>query len=462
MLSKLDKRILLGIVLAYFIVFASFTALRHYTFQTQTWDMAAFVQTFWNTIHGKIMFNNLEEVPNHLGLHWTPFLFLLIPGYLLFPSPYYLLIIQTLALALGAIPLYLLAKKHLGKTNWAALATGAYLLYPSLHWVNTFDFHELTFLAPILITAIYFFEEKKWLWAGIFFALSAAVREDAIPVVIFVALYFLFRSKLGFEKSWWKLDRKIAVLIAVTGIIYLALTLAVFMPAFTEGKLIRFDRYQHLGETPGEAIKNAVAQPMLIAETIFTPEKIRYFLWLFAPLAFLPLASGWALAMLLPGLAENLLTNFSFQFSGNYQYDSVIIPVMLVCLIYGLKNILSRWPAKEKVVFWILAGAILIAFLVRSPISPINSPWQLLQNRPEWKAYRELVKMVPPEATVAAYTNLVPHLSHREHAYMIGREKQPVEVVIADTADIFGFPSQEAFQKYIDSSISKTTNLPED
>ncbi len=415
------------------------------------------MQTFWNTIHGKIMFNNLEEVPNHLGLHWTPFLFLLIPGYLLFPSPYYLLIIQTLALALGAIPLYLLAKKHLGKTNWAALATGAYLLYPSLHWVNTFDFHELTFLAPILITAIYFFEEKKWLWAGIFFALSAAVREDAIPVVIFVALYFLFRSKLGFEKSWWKLDRKIAVLIAVTGIIYLALTLAVFMPAFTEGKLIRFDRYQHLGETPGEAIKNAVAQPMLIAETIFTPEKIRYFLWLFAPLAFLPLASGWALAMLLPGLAENLLTNFSFQFSGNYQYDSVIIPVMLVCLIYGLKNILSRWPAKEKVVFWILAGAILIAFLVRSPISPINSPWQLLQNRPEWKAYRELVKMVPPEATVAAYTNLVPHLSHREHAYMIGREKQPVEVVIADTADIFGFPSQEAFQKYIDSYLNSGT-----
>jgi hypothetical protein len=40
---------------------------------------------------------------------------------------------------------------------------------------------------------------------------------------------------------------------------------------------------------------------------------------------------------------------------------------------------------------------------------------------------------------------------------MIGREKQPVEVVIADTADIFGFPNQDAFQKYIDSYINSGT-----
>ena len=119
-----DKKILLGLILAYFIVFSSFTALRHYTFQTQTWDMGAFVQTFWNTIHGKIMFNNLEEVSNHLGLHWTPFLFLLVPGYFLFQSPYYLLLVQTIALALGAIPLYWLAKKYLLKTGWAALVAG--------------------------------------------------------------------------------------------------------------------------------------------------------------------------------------------------------------------------------------------------------------------------------------------------------------------------------------------------
>ena len=229
------------------------------------------------------------------------------------------------------------------------------------------------------------------------------------------------------------------------------------MPAFTEGKLIRFDRYQHLGETPSQAIKNLIIQPSLALRTIFTPDKIRYIVWLFAPLALLPLASGKALLMLVPGLAENLLTDFSFQFSGNYQYDSVIIPVIFVCLIYGLKNILRKWPEKEKVFFWILAITATLGFLTRSPISPLHFPWEILKNRPEWSAYREMIKLVPAEATVAAYTNLIPHLSHREHAYMIGHEKQPVDVVLIDTADSFGFPNQKTFQKYIDSYLNSGT-----
>ena len=44
----------------------------------------------------------------------VPVLFLTAPVYALFPDPKTLLLLQTLALGLGALPLYLIAKKRIG------------------------------------------------------------------------------------------------------------------------------------------------------------------------------------------------------------------------------------------------------------------------------------------------------------------------------------------------------------
>src|SRR3989344_3752987 len=125
-----DARTKIAIITLYVVVFGAFTSFRHYNFYTQTWDMGAFVQTMWNTTQGRIMFNNIEEVHNTLGVHMSPWLFALVPGYLLFQSPYYLLIVQTIALALGAIPAYLLAYHILRKKSYALAFATNYLLYP--------------------------------------------------------------------------------------------------------------------------------------------------------------------------------------------------------------------------------------------------------------------------------------------------------------------------------------------
>lgn len=437
------KRILLGVVLLYVIVFGTITALRHYNFQTQTWDLAAFVQTFWNTTQGRIMFNNIEQASNHLGVHWTPWLFVLIPGYFLFSTPYYLLIIQTIALAAGAFPLYFLALRVLQKKNLALLIAAGYLLYPSLHWVNTFDFHEVSFLIPLLLTAFYFLESERWWWAGLFLTLSASVREDAIPVILFVGLYFLARKK-------WK----VGLITMALAFIYLVLVLKIFMPSLAGGELLRFDRYYNLGATPGEAIKNVLTNPTLVAKTIFTLPKIKYLLVLFLPVAFLPFFSGFAFLLLIPGLAENLLTYFPLQFSGTYQYDSLLIPGIFIATIYGLKKIIEKWPSKEKLVKWVLIAAMAIGFVIRSPISPVTFPIELFKFNPTWEAYRKLVGMVPDNASVAAPTNLIPHLSNREHAYMLGKEKILPDIVIIDGADSFGFETIADFQKYANNYVN--------
>ena len=171
--------------MSYFAVFGTIAAFRHYSFQTQAWDMGIFIQTFWNAANGNGLVNSLEEIPHTFGVHFSPWLYALMPGYIIFPSPYYLLLVQALALALGAWPLFLLARRILKEEKWALLIAAGYLLYPSLHWVNLFDFHSVVFLVPLLLAAFYFSETKQWGWAGLFLLLSASTREDSILAAIF-------------------------------------------------------------------------------------------------------------------------------------------------------------------------------------------------------------------------------------------------------------------------------------
>lgn len=427
----------------YIVVLGTTVCFRHYNFQTQTWDMGAFAQTFWNTVHGRIMFNNLEEAPNHLGVHMAPWLFVLVPGYALFQSPYYLLIIQTIALALGAWPLYLLAREVLKNEKWALFLAGGFLLYPTLQWLNIFDFHEEPFFVPLFLSAFYFVERKNWKRAAIFFALAASTKENAILAVTFAGIYLLLNKE----------GRKLGLGIIIASLAYFFVAVKVIMPALGGG-LIRFDRYANLGATPGEVVQNVINNPLVLVSTVWVKPKIFYVLWLFLPILFLPLLAWTSLILLVPGLAQNLLTLFEFQFTGLYQYDGIILPGVWIGVVYGLKKILERWPPRTRIVFVGLTITIVGAFFLRSPISPLHFPSGFFTSSPRSTAFRELVKFVPPKVSVAAQTNLVPHLSNREHAYMLGREPFPVDIVLIDSKDSFGFPSAEAFQAYYDNYIS--------
>ncbi len=445
------------LIAVYIAAFGIFTCLRHYNFQTQTWDLAAFVQTFWNTIHGRIMQNNLEQVHNHLGLHMSPWLLVLAPGYAIFPSPYYLLIIQTIIVALGAWPLYLLAVKVL-KNQWLSLVVAAsYLLYPSLQWANTYDFHEITSFIPLLLAAFYFIEEERWGWAIGFLALAASVKEDAILTVLFVGIYLLLRADK--QKVWLTKQRKIGIGVIILALIYFIIAVKILMPAFGGG-VLRFDRYANLGNTPGEIVKNVSAHPHLLAETIFTKQKLFYFFLLFLPVAFLPFLYWRTLLLLIPGLAENLLTTYTFQFNSLYHYDAILIPGIFFGVVYGLKFLQDRWPrnngaqpAKIHWVKWVLLGCAIFSFLTRSPLGPFSFPLAYFQPNAQWAAYRKIVDLVPDGVSVAANTNLVPHLAHREFIYALGRETFPVDMVLVDLDDPFGFKDQKEFDAYLDSYL---------
>ena len=72
---KENKFLYISIVI-YIVVFSVISVLQHSHFKTQAWDMGIFDQSMWNTVHGRFMENSIEEIPNHFGVHMSPFLLL--------------------------------------------------------------------------------------------------------------------------------------------------------------------------------------------------------------------------------------------------------------------------------------------------------------------------------------------------------------------------------------------------
>lgn len=148
-------------IAAYFATFTALSILQHDSFGTSIYDLGNVDQAVWNTLHGRILrFTTQPHMGDiRLSMHIEPILLPISLLYLVYSSPKTLLIVQTLAIALGAWPLYLIARMKL-RNGWPALAFAvAYLLLPALEAANLFEFHAVV-LAPVFLLFTFYFVER--------------------------------------------------------------------------------------------------------------------------------------------------------------------------------------------------------------------------------------------------------------------------------------------------------------
>jgi len=182
-------------IAAYFIVFSLFSIARHYTFQTSAFDLGIFQQALWNSLNGNLFYETPDLYNNptgsFLGVHFSAIMFLLVPIYAIHSGPETLLVLQSLVIALAALPLYKLAS-HILRTKFRGLSIAAiYLLYFPIHLLNSYDFHLEAFLPLFIFSFSYFLVVKKPIKA-VFFALLAMLTMEVAPIIVgFVALFFL-------------------------------------------------------------------------------------------------------------------------------------------------------------------------------------------------------------------------------------------------------------------------------
>jgi uncharacterized membrane protein len=353
-------------------VFGTAAILRHRTFASGRFDLGNMTQAVWSTANGDVL--SVTDVHgeqiSRLGSHFDPILVALAPVWWVWPSPEALLVLQAVAVAAGAIPLYFLARRHLPEWPAAALAC-AYLLFPPLQWLTVSDFHPVALATPLLLAAWYFLDADR-LWPFALFAAAAIATKEHVGLAV---------AGLG---AWYALDRRqtragVAIAVIAGGLAVVAALVVV--PAFAPA---------------GSAFESRYDEPTLAARDL------GYVLRLLLSLALLPLAAPLALLPAVPELLLNVLSSTRTQTSIQTHYAATVAPALLVATVFAVQRLGSR------AAFVALAAAFAGA-LVLGPIGRIAT-----QADAHDAALRRAVEVVPDDAAVSATNALGAHLSARE------------------------------------------------
>jgi uncharacterized membrane protein len=364
-------------------------------------------QVMWNIIHGSI-YNSILGVDfpaNHMHL----ISFLLAPVYAVFPHPFTLLFLQSLALGMGAYPLYLIAKSALGH-KWALVISVMYLTYPCVSFVNLYEFHPVAFSTIFLLFMLYYFERNRFGMYLLFMFLAMSCQENIPLVIAAMGIYSLLRRR----KLRW-----IFVPI-LSGAIYFSLCVSVLMPYFNNNTMNFLGLYSHLGGSYGEIILGIIKNPIGILKLMFTRHKIAYLNKLFAPVLYIPLLSPVSLFPLLPLFFQHLLSNRVQETFIHYHYTAEMIPFIFLGLVYGAKNILSLgWLRERQRMF---AGFLFLFACVCSlhlgPYIRLMREAPLVLERDYADIQKErFLRKVPADAAVVSTFEFLAHLVNRRRLY---------------------------------------------
>src|SRR5438309_9357446 len=105
-------------ILIYAIVMSVESMLRYDTFKATAFDLGNMDQVLWNTIHGRFFQFTNQAIdwygpPTRLAIHFEPIILPLSLLYVFHADPRILLVFQTLALGLGALPVFLLTRRYI-------------------------------------------------------------------------------------------------------------------------------------------------------------------------------------------------------------------------------------------------------------------------------------------------------------------------------------------------------------
>jgi uncharacterized membrane protein len=400
-------------MVAYGTAFAALSVLRHDAFETGRFDLGNMVQAVWSTAHGHLLqVTNLHGSQiSRLAAHVDPILIAFAPLWWIWPSPSLLLTAQALAVALGALPLFWLARKHTGSERAGLGFSLAYLLFPATEWMTLNEFHPVALACPLLLFAIWFLDEDRLLPFTCFAALAALTREEVPLVIAGLGIWYAFG-----RRRWL-----VGGTIAAAGIAATAIAIQVVIPHFNHGSGSSFyGRYDAVGGSAAGIVRKAFTDPERLLSVAFDHRGAHYVLNLLVPLAGLALLAPLLLVALVPELALNLLSSVDAQSSIHYHYVAAEVPVLFAAAAIGVGR-LGRWAGAAATVL-VLAAIVGNYWLGPIPIwrfVPGGSTQQAKSaqvTRHDRIAAREL-KRIPATTPVTATNALGAHLSERRRIF---------------------------------------------
>ena len=425
--SRVSARaIVLSATAAYAIVFVAAATLHFLAYQSAHFDLGTMTQAVWSTAHGHFL--QMTDASGHnvmrFAYHVDPLLALLVPLWWIWPSGLMLVAFQAVAVASGSIPVYWLARKHLGSERSAAHVAFAYLLFPATQF-NAFTissgFHSVAVAVPLILFAIWYLDEQRVVPFAIFATLAITTKEEIGAAIGCLGLWYAVRHT----------KRLAGAVIFATGVAISLFDFLVVIPHYSTNGSNPFEyRYSQLGTTPTGVLHTVSTHPIALFHDVATAHKLLYLLLLLGPFLGFFLLEPLLFLGAVPDLAINLLSNQPDQTSVAYHWTAGVIPFTVAATIVGLGR-LRRNP--DGLTLGVLVAVTSIAlfspiYLGRGDLKAVLSP------DPTHAAKASALKLIPPGVPVTASNQLGAYLSARRDAYTlpaVGR----AQYAIFDSAD---------------------------
>jgi uncharacterized membrane protein len=427
------------------VILFGFSSLRHALFQSTALDLAFFDQLVYLASQG------LPSVSSLLGFHLIGdhaafILYVIALFYKIKPDVHWLFLIQAIALAAGAIPIYALSRQaNLSIIHSRAIAL-AYCLYPAIFNINFYtDFRPEAIAVPSLFWAIWAALARK-IWQFILAIVLVLICKDILSLTV-VALGI-----------WLVISEKRVLygcLCLFLGTIWFIFTILYLVPELRGGEAGGVVFYGSLGNSFTEIALKTLTKPNLILGQLFLPDRLFYYFLLILPII---IAINWrqiiTILPAIPMLLLNSISDYSAQRDLIHHYSLPVFPFLFIWLIRSLEYFQSQKQRKWLKPKWLIIWAI-ISFIALAKYSFFWTRY--LSSLSNLNAVRTAVSLVSNEGGVITNSRIAPHLSHRPVIKIIDNQinleqiqNQPIEYIMIDSQNLDRNISPKLIQDFIE------------
>jgi uncharacterized membrane protein len=436
--------IVLAGALGYAAFFSFFLLRWHYKLRTGNFDLSINNNLMFGGLHGDFLQSPVAfptDPGKYLAAHAKFGHYLFLPIYAIVPRPETLLIIQSVLIGAGSIPLFLFARRHL--TEWTAAAVAlAYLAYYPMHGATFSEFQNVPIAALFVFGVVWAADAKRWVWMTVLTAIALLMRED-IPIGLSVIGLFLLAS--GYRPTAG------LVLAAVSTSYFLFLRFYVMEEAGDWWFPTMYKELWADGERGFRSvIKTLLTNPLFVISKLAIEKKFIYLLHLLTPVAFLPLRRWYLWLSLIPGVLLTLLvTNYDPPIQFSFHYTMHWAPYLFMASVLALVAIGKSpdlGPLRQRAALFAFCGASAVlsfnygAFACREGsfkggFHKVEFTFTEAENQ-RYERLMELIKDIPKDATVAATEKVGPHLSSRRILHTMRTGPRGTEWIVASSKEL--------------------------
>ena len=404
------------LVIAYGLIFSCICILKYNMFGYRDWDLSVHTNILWNLVHGKVYSSLLRQ--SFLLDHASIIAFLVALPYFIFRHPVFLLVLQSFAISISALPVYFISRDKIDDLSGVIL-TALYLCYPALHYANLYEFNFEVLSLPFLSFAFYFLLTNRKTPFFLMCLFAASCKENITLTVMALGIFGLLRSNrriLGFG----------ALLIGALYFlfdIYLLPVLAAAKHVSPEGLSGYTWLFSKYGNSPVQIISYIISHPVEIFG-IITSGYVRheFFYNVFGILFFIPLLRPDILLINVPHILIRMLSCNINEQTIYFHYTAALAPFVFFGLIFSLRT-LCKCLKKISDYKYILLVLMLIFEIVRMVYIWIDRPditqFKLYTTTKENITRQKFINDIPINSGVVASFGPLSHLANRNKVYSL-------------------------------------------